>query len=78
VQLFLLNSTTTQALRFDRDLAHLTYPMRQLMSSTTKSISQPKYDQIVEYCILKVFSRLDIIYALGKLSRYTQFPNQDH
>ena len=51
----------------------------KLMKNIGKSISQPQYAQIIWSLLhLMSFSRPDIAYAVGRLSRYTQCPNQEH
>jgi len=51
----------------------------KLMKNKGEAISQPQYAQIIGSLLhLMSFSRLDIAYAVGRLSRYTQYPNQKH
>jgi len=51
----------------------------KLMKNRGESISQPQYAQIIGSLLhLMSFSRPDIAYAVGRLSRYTQCPNQEH
>ena len=48
----------------------------KLMKNRGKSLSRPQYTQIIGSLLhLLSFSRLDIVYAVGRLSRYTQCPN---
>ncbi|WVZ07142.1 hypothetical protein V8G54_020488 [Vigna mungo] len=50
-----------------------------LLKNRGESLSQPQYAQIIRSLLhLMSFSRLDIAYAVGRLSRYTQCPNQEH
>jgi len=51
----------------------------QLKKNRRDYISQSQYAQIIGSLLhLMSFSRLDIAYAVSKLSMYTQCPNQDH
>jgi len=51
----------------------------KLMKNRGESISQPQYAQIMGSLLhLMSFSRPDIAYAVGRLSRYTQCLNQEH
>jgi len=51
----------------------------KLMKNIGESISQPQYAQIIGSLLhLMSFSRPDIAYVVGILSRYTQCPNQEH
>jgi len=49
------------------------------MKNGGKFVSQPQYAQIIRSLLhLMSFSRLDIAYAVGRVSKYTQRPNQEH
>jgi len=51
----------------------------KLMKNRGESISQPQYAQIIGSLLhLMSFSKPDIAYAVGRLSIYTQCPNQEH
>ena len=51
----------------------------KLMKNRGESISQPQYAQIIGSLLhLMSFLRPDIAYTVGRLSRYTQCPNQEH
>jgi len=51
----------------------------KLKKNRGESISQTQYAQIIGSLLhLMSFSRPDIAYAVGRLSRYTQCPSQDH
>jgi len=64
------------------DFKHVSTPYdanSNLMKNRGESISQPQYAQIIRSLLhLMSFSRPDIAYAVGRLSRYTQCPNQEH
>jgi len=51
----------------------------KLMKNRGESVSQPQYTQIIGSLLhLMSFSIPDIAYVVGRLSRYTQCPNQEH
>ena len=51
----------------------------QLKKNREHSVTQTEYAQIIGSLIyLENCTRPDIAYAVGRLSRYTQSPNQDH
>jgi len=51
----------------------------QLKKNRGESIAQTQYAQIIRSLLhLMNFYRPDIAYAVGRLSRYTHSPNQDH
>ena len=51
----------------------------QLKKNRGEPIAQTQYAQIIRSLLhLMNFSRHDIAYAIGRLSRYTHSPNQDH
>ena len=54
-------------------------PSSQLKKNKKHSVAQIEYAQIIgSLMYLMNYTRLDIAYAVGRLSRYTQSPNQDH
>ena len=51
----------------------------KLKKNRGESISQTQYAKMIGSLLhLMSFSRPDIAYAVGRLSRYTQCPSQDH
>ena len=51
----------------------------QLKKNTIYNVAQTKYAQIIRSLMyLMNYTKLDIAYAVGRLSRYTQSLNQDH
>jgi len=51
----------------------------KLMKNIRESFSKPQYAQIIGSLLhLMNFSRPGIAYVVGRLSRYTQCPNQEH
>ena len=55
------------------------HPHSQLKKNREHSISQIEYAQIIGNLMYFMnCTRPDITYAIGRLSRYTQSPNQDH
>ena len=51
----------------------------QLKKNTIYNVAQTKYAQIIRSLMyLTNYTKLDIAYAVGRLSRYTQSLNQDH
>ena len=65
---------------FDCKLVSTPYdPSSQLKKSREHSVAQIEYAQIVgSLMYLMNCTILDIAYAVGRLNRYTQSPNQDH
>ncbi|RVW67802.1 Retrovirus-related Pol polyprotein from transposon TNT 1-94 [Vitis vinifera] len=70
-----------------RKFEHLDYkpvstpydPSSQLKKNREHSVAQIEYAQIIgSLMYLMNCTRPDIAYAIGRLSRYTQSPNQDH
>ena len=54
-------------------------PSSQLKKNREHSVAQIEYPQIIgSLMYLMNCTRPDIAYAVGRLSRYTQSPNQDH
>ncbi|KAL6313306.1 hypothetical protein AAG906_018674 [Vitis piasezkii] len=54
-------------------------PSSQLKKNREHSVAQIEYAQIIgSLMYLMNCTRLDIAYAVGRLSWYTQSPNQDH
>ena len=54
-------------------------PNSQLKKNRERSVTQTEYAQIIgSLMYLANCTKLDIAYAIGRLSSYTQSPNQDH
>ena len=65
---------------YDFELVSIPYDVNsQLKKSRGESIAQTQYAQIIGSVLhLMNFSRFDIVYAVGRLSRYTYSLNHDH
>ncbi|RVW14337.1 Retrovirus-related Pol polyprotein from transposon TNT 1-94 [Vitis vinifera] len=65
---------------FDYKLVSTPYdPSSQLNKNREHSVAQTEYAQIIRSLMyLMNYTRFDIAYAIGRLSWYTQSPNQDH
>ena len=65
---------------FDCKLVSTPYvPNSQLKKNKEHIVIQIEYAQIIgSLMYLENCTRLDIAYTIGRLSRYTQSPNQDH